>query len=1176
MKNAKKIASLSLASALVATSAMGAFAAESGIYVGGDVNKYYGLSTYIANKGTAVQEMTNAGLTNVKYVDPQNKITSLQGILDAGSLSSALKTIQTGDLNPSYKDAGTGTEVKPAEGQTQTELKVESVSAITSTKLQVKLNKAVDDVNSANFSIPGITISSATLAADKMTVVLSISNALVNQEYTLTATGLKINAEVQPNAVKEFTMPNVSELYSPALSFKDDITQLKADGASSTLVTFKLNDAEGNLVTDAQDVEVSFATTFGSFAEQRVSVQNGVATVLLTSEFLSVDRTAQITATVVNAADQNLIGLKATKNILMTPNPDSGDNETVGASMTDAEANQSDRVIVYFNKEVNIADYVNATTGAIEKATVNVRKDATSVSTGNPVVIKGLMAVPGNNKALQIMLDVDASAANALTDNSDVWVQFIDKTKTVEVDRSLTFKNTDVRKPSMLSVTNEGLRKLVVTFAEPVINDNTANGAKNLNNWTIDGTLLTNTTKFGTPTITVGTFNPATGEDKRNVVTIQLGAGKYFASGSHSVQAANVGDWARLSDHNNVMNTQTLDFVIPEDNDVPSATVEVQSPEQWLVTYNKDVDESAAQFAAKLKLQKYNTTTTQWDNAANTGTAKVDDTNLDLVVTKIDSNKFLVQTDYDWTNVHNTKNTNKNYFNYQYRLNIEADAVTNVANGKKNVEANLVLGGAMTMPDVVSPEIVDIVATAGVPAGTSYEVTMSEPVKLNTTANPEGATDSQSQGFIGGVENWSNIPTATVEFIKKDNSVTIAGKVGTAFVDDYNKVLTVVPVDSAGVATALPAGDWMVVVRAIPDDIGNGAKSATADFKVEGTTPGTSDFDVLWAFADVDHDLKVEKTDLDGDGDTNYDYVFVKFNKPLAISGDFKNALKTSNYTLDGEKMPIGTQIMADIEGYDDLDSVTDSITIRLPQGTLGTNNAPHNINISKYIESTTAGETIGNNGGEKTFDATTGAYDNYDGWVTGMATDIATTVDVLAKLKAVETATDNTETAIDAGEIAAFETAYNAAAIAIAAMPASDEKTAYESELASYVDDVKGRADFATFMAGANGLNATVNAGVTFHTLLDGTDQHDLTVKIAGTNTDRYTVTNDGPVNGDTLNVTLATSTVSVTGDSSAGGADGSITITVADDFWGVSDTVTVDVTNDTTGSETFTINND
>ncbi|MCR1974576.1 cell wall-binding repeat-containing protein [Clostridium sporogenes] len=122
-------------------------------------------------------------------------------------------------------------------------------------------------------------------------------------------------------------------------------------------------------------------------------------------------------------------------------------------------------------------------------------------------------------------------------------------------------------------------------------------------------------------------------------------------------------------------------------------------------------------------------------------------------------------------------------------------------------------------------------------------------------------------------------------------------------------------------------------------------------------------FDIIWSFADVDEDLDVNTTN--GKDDAKRDYVYIKFNKPISVSGDSKNVLNTSNYKLNKMPLPKGTEIQPNIKGLDDVDKVTDSITIVLPNEYLSGKNEPHVITISSYLESSTAGDVL-SNGGDK------------------------------------------------------------------------------------------------------------------------------------------------------------------------------------------------------------------
>ncbi|WP_061309636.1 leucine-rich repeat protein [Clostridium botulinum] len=129
------------------------------------------------------------------------------------------------------------------------------------------------------------------------------------------------------------------------------------------------------------------------------------------------------------------------------------------------------------------------------------------------------------------------------------------------------------------------------------------------------------------------------------------------------------------------------------------------------------------------------------------------------------------------------------------------------------------------------------------------------------------------------------------------------------------------------------------------------------------TEPEKNKFEIIWSFADVDEDLDVNTTN--GKDDAKHDYVYIKFNKPISVSGDSKGVLNTSNYKLNKMPLPKGTEIKPNIKGLDDADKVTDSITIVLPNEYLNGKNEPHIITISSYLESSTTGDVL-TNGGDK------------------------------------------------------------------------------------------------------------------------------------------------------------------------------------------------------------------
>ncbi|UFJ61984.1 Ig-like domain-containing protein [Brevibacillus sedimenti] len=910
----KKLVLSVLSTAVVASMAASAMAKpDAGFYVGGQVDKYYNIDAFFNHFDEALDEIVD-NLDSTTYVDADGNAASFQDILTAnGDLSKVMEPARLDhfEKNPYAIVDGTGSYnpeededlLPPVDGG---ELKVESVTAITKTELKVTFNHAIDAAAAENFKIPGLNVESASLDETKKVVTLKVSGAEAHKTYELTATGLKVNGTTIADIKKTFEMPDATELFKLSVKAADPV--LKADGASKTLVTFEVKDAAGNPIT-AGDIEVAFSTTYGSFAEKRVTVQNGVATVLLTSEFLTSDVNANIIAQIVEAADKDLIGLKAETTVVFSPNPDDvviGEKPVIAS----AGASQADRVVVYFNKDIDLKYFIDEKGKLKDDIKFEVYGNVPNsgdVSALTPLKVAGVLPVAGNSKGLTLVLD----KSEFLTDNANVFVKFVDSTNGVSQEsKASLFKLTDARQPAMLSVQVQDLRTLKVTFSEAL----DENSVKTYGNWSIDGVKLNNTDYE----ISVGDFIPNAqgGEDTRHVVTIKKKTG-YFGAGTHSLQAAKIGDWAAKSDSNNIANTQTLDFNIPVDETVPTATVEVQSPEQWLVDFNVAVDEDAASAANTFELQVYNEDSKEWDTITDPA----------LKVTKVDDDKFLIETKKDWTKVHNTSTSGKNYFNFKYRLHVAASSFTNAGNGKQNAELNLLLEGKMLKPDVVSPEIKDIVE---VTAGTEFKAIMSEPVKL---------IDSDEDETLA--ENQSALPEPKAEFIAADNSETIPATV-VGYADAYDQEIIITP------AKQLKAGEWTLVLRSISDDIGNTAASLTKTFTVAGEPDQAEEFKVLWAFADVDADLVVEDVDSDGDGDNENDYIFLTFSAPFSTTGDFKNVLKTANYTLDGKDLPVGSQVVANIEGYNG----TNAITIILPDGTLKGKNAPHVLNISKYLES--------------------------------------------------------------------------------------------------------------------------------------------------------------------------------------------------------------------------------
>lgn len=87
------------------------------------------------------------------------------------------------------------------------------------------------------------------------------------------------------------------------------------------------------------------------------------------------------------------------------------------------------------------------------------------------------------------------------------------------------------------------------------------------------------------------------------------------------------------------------------------------------------------------------------------------------------------------------------------------------------------------------------------------------------------------------------------------------------------------------------------------------------------------DFVVEFAYADknISNGLSADTVD---EGNNN-DAIYIKFNDEI----DLIKATNPDNYVFNGTRLPNGTTITANINGFDELDELIDSVTIELPDG---------------------------------------------------------------------------------------------------------------------------------------------------------------------------------------------------------------------------------------------------
>ncbi|MEK4712028.1 hypothetical protein [Sporosarcina sp. FSL K6-5500] len=782
---------------------------------------------------------------------------------------------------------------------------------------------------------------------------------------------------------KSFKSPAVTDLWELQIKTSED--SLVANGSDNLEVTFNLISKEtGTIDKDADNIVLDLNTTHGTLAQKRVTVQDGTATVLLTSEFSNTNINAKIDAQIIEASGdyKELIGkVVATLNVpFITSTTENVDTLT----LVSAEANQADRVTLFFDKEVSLKHFVKTNTkgellylvGGVEYTAENIPANTApenishvfkvagktvelAQGSNTNFTVQGFKPVAGNSKAVEVILD----KATVLKDNADVKVDVVAVNSIgKETISSADFKVTDARKPEATAVNVEGLNTLKVKFSEAIADAT----------FKIDG-------RFNSPThftYDFGEFNPVTLVDNRDLATIELtnqydedGIADndpanttlegYFSAGEHTLQISSTKDFAYATDKNNLGTTQNLKFNIAADSAKPNATVTVESPEQFRLKFDKSLSVANAAGLQTLitngdiQLQFLDTDGEYKDVTGRTpGEGQVNTNEYKIV--RVSASEYVIQLTKDWTKVYDTDATNKNYYNDKFRLFVKKNVLTSVTNGLKNDEIKLDLnyaGSPLNSADTTSPVINTIERVA---ASDTFHVTMSEPVKLDGQV---GGNDTLAQG-------QTSLPVTTVQFLGKDKNgaaVTVNGTV-VKYADKNaaDKVLEV-KWDSANtpqnVVDKGGSEDWTIVIRSISDDVGNTAASATKAFKVVKSASTDTPFFVQ-KYA-VGH-AKAGKYMVEGAGNgTLEDTLEITFSEGVQYSG-LSDATNPANYTLNGVTLPAGTSIaIADIDA--DTTNGFEKVEITLPNGTLNIGaNVSNVITINKNLVSYDGSKLIG------------------------------------------------------------------------------------------------------------------------------------------------------------------------------------------------------------------------
>ncbi|AFS71546.1 hypothetical protein [Exiguobacterium antarcticum] len=778
-----------------------------------------------------------------------------------------------------------------------------SAKAIGNKKVEVSFSRAVDSVSVDNFKIAGGTVTAVNLSPDKKSALLDVSGLEYDKDYTVEAKGIMIGGVARDLGSMSFMTQGVENLWMLEVSPK--ASTIVANGADNTEVTFLLKDkATGEVDQNADDIVLKLSTSFGALAKDRVTIQDGKATVLLTSEFSNTDLEAMIRAEIIETAAgdyKNLIGKISGETkvkfstIAVTPAPIEMINVLA------AESNQADRVTVFLDKAVSRelllkSFFDKKLDGSFEKYT---NENLTIEQFDGTKRVIGVKAVPSNSKAFELILDKESY----LQDNAVVKLTAkITSSTDTEVKSKASFKLTDARPAEVTSVKAIGLNQLEVKFSEAVDSAD----------FKIDG-------QYGGKYFDVLTndFDNVTGVDQRDTMKIVLKDNYpglkegYFAAGKHSLQVSSINDFAALTDETNIGTTQNLDFTVAADTVKPTAGVVVESPEQFRVMFSKGLKNAniRALLDNELKFERYNSNTKKYEDFSE----YVDVTSYDK-----ETGEAVIELMKDWTDIYDTVNTKENYYNDKFRLTLEKGAIQAEANGEKNDALVLDLnyeGSPLNTPDVKSAEINTIDRL--VPSS-NFVVMMSEPVKIRDLDE-----------FNTPLINADGIvlpPKTTVEFIGKNKDgkiVTIDGSV-VKYIGTTDKNFEVKANESLQRLVDLEGygEEWKVVVKSLSDDVGNTVATATHDFKLMKTPvkPVLTPFEIV----------KVSANEKD-----EKDVIRVKFTEGVQYSGMY-DATSTANYVLNGKALPVGTSIsLADSDN--NVSNGLDIVKIKVPAGTLKT-----------------------------------------------------------------------------------------------------------------------------------------------------------------------------------------------------------------------------------------------
>ena len=114
---------------------------------------------------------------------------------------------------------------------------IESVEALSKTKVVVTFNTPVDEVTAENFTIEGAVVNGVELSEDKTVATLDVSGLEYNTEYTVAVADVKVDGEAVDFGSQSFKTPSVTQDFELRVTAAD--AEVVADGADNVAIKFE-------------------------------------------------------------------------------------------------------------------------------------------------------------------------------------------------------------------------------------------------------------------------------------------------------------------------------------------------------------------------------------------------------------------------------------------------------------------------------------------------------------------------------------------------------------------------------------------------------------------------------------------------------------------------------------------------------------------------------------------------------------------------------------------------------------------------------------------------------------------------------------------------------------------------------------------------------------------------